>query len=144
MSRPIALTLWQRKLYLTGGQSGDKAVVETITQNLVNKIRPRSDDQHTIEAAQRATEGSSFAVRKPYGVARIPTIPDVWAQRRQNSNLSSPLITRRWRIYHPYDLFRQGLRVTRSRLLYQGSGSGGGGSGVEVSVWARRYARGHF
>ncbi|HCF89670.1 MAG TPA: hypothetical protein DER41_06925, partial [Firmicutes bacterium] len=34
---------------------GDKTVVETILQNLVNKIWLRSDDHDTIEAAQRAT-----------------------------------------------------------------------------------------
>lgn len=121
---------------------GDKAVVETILQNLVNKIWLRSDDHHTIEAAQRAT-GKEIKFRRSESLTESGKNSNYsWMFGRsvaKNSNLSKSVNYQAVEEHtYPYDLFRQGLRVMQGvAFLYQGSGSGGGGSGSgSVGVWA--------
>lgn len=106
---------------------GDKTVVETILQNLVNKIWLRSDDHDTIEAAQRAT-GKEIKFRRSESLTESGKNSNYsWMFGRsvaKNSNLSKSVSYQAVEEHtFPYDLFRQGLRVMQGvAFLYLGGG----------------------
>ncbi|HBG45282.1 MAG TPA: hypothetical protein DDX03_12400 [Firmicutes bacterium] len=113
---------------------GDKTVVETILQNLVNKIWLRSDDHDTIEAAQRAT-GKEIKFRRSESLTESGKNSNYsWMFGRsvaRNSNLSKSVNYQAVEEHtFPYDLFRQGLRIMQGvAFLYLGGGRNGNGNG---------------
>ena len=113
---------------------GDKTVVETILQNLVNKIWLRGDDHDTIEAAQRAT-GKEIKFRRSESLTESGKNSNYsWMFGRsvaKNSNLSKSVNYQAVEEHtFPYDLFRQELRVMQGvAFLYLGGGGWGNDRG---------------
>lgn len=118
---------------------GDKTAVETILQNLVNKIWLRSDDHYTIEAAQRAT-GKEIQYRRSESLTESGKDSNFsWVFGRsvaKDSNLSKSVS------YQPveepiyaYDLFRRELKIMQGvAFLYTGSPPGSLESDIMTTV----------
>jgi|GEM_PF-1092178 hypothetical protein len=101
---------------------GDKTSVQAILQNLVNKIWLRSDDDFTIEAAQKAT-GKTEKSRRSESISESGKNSSYsWAYGRStasDSNLTKSVNYQTVEDYiFPYDFFRQQLRILTGVAFY--------------------------
>jgi hypothetical protein len=101
---------------------GDKTSVQAILQNLVNKVWLRSDDDLTIESAQKAT-GKSEKSRRSESISESGKNSNYsWAFGRStasDSNLTKSVNYQTVEDFiFPYDFFRQQLRILTGVAFY--------------------------
>lgn len=101
---------------------GDKTSVQAILQNLVNKVWLRSDDDLTIEAAQKAT-GKTEKSRRSESLSESGKNSSYsWAFGRStasDSNLTKSVNYQTVEDFiFPYDFFRQQLRILTGVAFY--------------------------
>lgn len=101
---------------------GDKTSVQAILQNLVNKIWLRSDDDFTIESAQKAT-GKTEKSRRSESISESGKNSSYsWTFGRStaaDSNLTKSVNYQTVEDYiFPYDFFRQQLRILTGVAFY--------------------------